>query len=731
NVRLDWNISKNHKLSARFNDYTSLSDVRTNRNSVRFINTRFRNTSRQGIENINFRNNNYTNNRQVTSYVAELNSILNDNLSNQFNIGFTRIADPRRGIPGGQDFPMIEVLEPDASGTPLYYMTMGNELFTVGNKLENNVFNITNNTTFYKGAHTITAGVNFEYMTFVNAFNPVFHGFYRYATYDDFIEGVINQNPNVYPIAFARSFALDGTNNLPEDEVNFGQLGLYIQDEYQFNDRLKLTAGLRVDMPFYPIDIPNNPLLDALNKQFENPDGETFTPDVATFPSVNPLFSPRIGFNYDVNGDRSTVIRGGTGIFSGRIPFVWLSNQINGSGVIRGGIGFEGQEVIDEGIIFNPDVTAYAPENPESSLSNELNVTDPDFKLPQVWRTNIGIDQKLPLGIEGTLEFIYNRDIQTPVAFNPVLRDADETLNGPDQRGYWTDQPGLTGYSNDEDFRNVFLLTNADRKADYYAITASLSKQFDNGFYAMAAYTRSRSRNLDAAGGSQAASLWTAVVQEDRNDPELGFADFDAPNRVVGNLSYQMGGTSLGLFYDGGNAFRFSYTYAGDFGDNADRLIYVPNDANELNFEPTTVNGVEFTEQDQRDLFDAYVDQDEYLSGIRGQVSERNGAIAPWVNRFDFRISQDVNFTKTDQHKLRFTVDILNIGNLFNSEWGVAQVPNQDNPLSFRGINDAGEPVYRLNTIPGTSDFPTETFRFTSNVLSAAWQMQVGVKYIF
>ncbi|WP_020567248.1 TonB-dependent receptor [Neolewinella persica] len=726
NFRLDFNISQKHKLTARFNDYTSFSDVPTNGNSVRFINTRFRNTSRQGIENINFRNNNYTNDRRVTSYVAELNSIFSDNISNQFNIGYTRVADPKRGIPGDQAFPMIEVLEPDASGTPLYYMTLGNELFTVGNKLENNVLNITNNVTLYKDAHTITAGVNFEYMTFVNAFNPVFNGFYRYATYNDFVEGVINQNPNVYPIAYARSFALDGTNNLPEDETNFGQLGLYIQDEYQFNDRLKLTAGLRVDMPFYPIDIPNNPLLDALNKEFQNAEGDNFTPDVAQFPTVNPLFSPRVGFNYDLNGDRSTVIRGGTGIFSGRIPFVWLSNQINGSGVIRGGLGFEGQEVIDQNITFNPDVTAYAPENPEIALSNELNVTDPNFKLPQVWRTNVGVDQQLPFGVKGTLEFIYNKDVQTPIAFNPVLRAPDETFSGPDQRGYWT-----SAYSNDDDFRNVFLLTNATRKADYYAITASLSKQFDNGFYAMAAYTRSRARDLDAAGGSQAASLWPSVVQENRNDPELGFAGFDAPNRVVGNLSYQIGGTALGLFYDGGNAFRYSYTYAGDFGDNSDRLIYVPNNASELNFEPVTINGVDFSEQDQRTLFDAYIDQDDYLSEQRGSVTERNGAIAPWVHRFDFRISQDIKFTKTESNKLRLTVDILNIGNLFNSNWGVAQVPFQSNPLSYRGVTDNGEPLYRLNTIPGTSDFPTTTYRYTSDVLGSAWRMQVGVKYIF
>lgn len=726
NVRLDYNISKEHKLSVRFNNFTSFADVPTNGNSIRYISTRYRNTSRQGIENINFRNNNYTNDRRVTSYVAELNSILSNKISNQLNVGFTRIADPKRGIPGGQEFPMIEVLEPDASGNLLYYMTMGNELFTVGNKLENNVFNITNNTTFYLGKHTVTAGLNFEYMTFVNAFNPVFNGFYRFNSYNDFVEAVINQNPNVYPAAFAKGYALDGTNNLPVDETRFGQFGIYGQDEIQVSDRMKVTAGLRIDLPFYPINIPNNQLLDDLNKEFIGPDGETFTPDVATFPKINPLFSPRVGFNYDVNGDRSTVVRGGTGLFSGRIPFVWLSNQVNGSGVIRGGLGYEGQEVIDNGILFNPDVTAYNPDNPATALSNELNLTDRNFRLPQVWRTNLAVDQKLPFGIEASVEFMYNRDVSTPIAYNPVLREGDGVFTGPDQRPYWT-----SNYSNDADFRNIFLLTNATQKADYLALTLQLSKQFDNGFFTSLAYTRSRARDLDAAGGSQAISLWTATVQEDRNNPELGFAAFDRPHNVVGNLAYVKEGTTIGIFYNGSHAGRFSYTYSGNFGDASNRLIYVPNVATELVFEEYTVDGNTITAAEQAAILDAYIDQDAYLSGRRGQLAERNGALSNWVNRFDARFAQDIVLTKDGKHKIQFTMDFLNIGNMFNSNWGVPDVPWQRNLLNYRGVDANGAPIYRVNTIGGTTDFPTETFRKSTDVLGNAWQLQMGAKYIF
>lgn len=727
NIRLDYNINQNHKLTARFNSYSAFTDVPTNGNSIRYIQTRYTNTNRTGIENINFRNNNYTNDRKVTSYVAELNSIFSTNVSNQLNVGLTRITDPKRGIPGGQDFPMIEVLEPDASGNLLYYMTMGNELFSVGNLLENNIFNITNNTTFYKDKHTIVAGFNFEFMTFANAFNPTFNGFYRYIGYDKFVDAVINRNPNVFPDAFAKGYALDGSTTPPVDDTRFGQIGLYVQDEYRASDKLKLTGGLRIDLPFYPIDLPQNQLLNNLNKTFTDAEGNSFSPDVSVFPKVNPLFSPRVGFNYDANGDRSTVIRGGTGIFSGRIPFVWLSNQVNGSGVVRGGLGYQGQDVINRGIIFNQDVTAYAPENPNATLSNELNLTDPNFKLPQVWRSNLALDQKLPLGIEATVEFMYNRDVSTPVAFNSILRTPDNTFSGPDQRGYWTS----TNYSNDANFRNVFYLTNASEKADYFSATLQLSKQFNNGFSAMAAYTRSRARDLDAAGGSQAVSLWTAVVQNDRNNPELSYAGFDQPNRLIGTLSYQTKSTTISLFYDAGNAGRFSYTYSGNFGDASNRLMYVPNNASELVFEQYTLAGQTITPQMQQQMLDQYIDQDEYLSSIRGQVSERNGALAPWVHRLDLRILQDINFTDKDNNKIQLTLDFINIGNMFNSNWGVPKVSWQRNLLNYRGATADGQPRYRLNTIPGTTNFPTETFRTTTSVLGNTWRLQVGARYIF
>ena len=728
NARLDYNLNQNNKFSLRYNRYESSADVSINGNSNRFVATRYRNTNRFGVEAMTFANANYTNDRLVESLVGEWNAKVADNMSNQLNIGYTAISDPKRGIPGGQAFPFIEVLEPDPSGNLLYYTALGNELFTVGNLLENNVFNVTNNFSIYSGDHTYTIGANFEYMTFKNAFNPVFNGFYRFTSYDSFVETVINRTPGAYPDAFAKSFALDGSTTPPVDEVNFGQFGIYFQDEYQVNDNFKLTGGLRIDFPFYATDIPRNTLLDDLNKTFTDGDGNSFTPDVSQFPKVRPLWSPRVGFNWDVNGEGKTQVRGGTGIFSGRIPFVWLSNQVNGSGVVRGGLGFEGQDAVDflgPNYQFNPDVTFGNPANPGQTLSNELNLTDPEFKLPQVWRTNIGVDQQLPWGITGTMDFIYSRDVATPIVYNPVLREPDGNLAGPDQRPYWDG-----GYSNDSDFRNVFYLTNASEKAFSYSLTAQLQKQFDNGFYASIAYTASRARDLDTGGGSQAGSLWQAQVKEDRNDPELGFARFDQPNRFIANLAYQKGGTTISVIWDGGENGRYSYTYSGNFGDNADRLLYVPNDASELNFEEYTLDGQVITEQAQINLLNNYIDNDEYLSGKRGEVTERNGAKLPWINRYDMRLTQDIDLTKNGKNRIQFSMDFLNIGNMFNSDWGVRQTFLQRNILNYRGRNASNEPIYRFNTVGGTADFPTESFQVSNNVLDA-WRLQVGVRYLF
>ena len=739
NARLDYNISNNHRAMVRFNRYDSFNDVMVNGNSVRGAVPRYRSTNRFGPEALTFRNTHYSNDNVITSLVGELNSTFGNNLSNNFRVGATWVTDPQRSVPGGQTFPMIEVMEPREGDPNVYYMSLGNELYTVGNLLENNTFSASNALTWFTGKSTITAGVNFEYMTFANAFNPKWNSWYRYATYDDFVASVIHQDPSVKPSAFGIGYTYDVDNptTLPLDEVEFAQLGLYLQNEYQVNPDLKLTAGLRVDLPFYPMDAPSNPAVDALNLSIPNPrGGDNITPDVSEFPSVNPLWSPRFGFNWDISGDRTTQIRGGTGIFSGRLPFVWISNQVNANGVTRGLYAYQAD---DWGAGGNPqwegfksDVDFYRPDpaTVEAEIPGQINVTSKDFRLPQVWRSNIAIDQRLPGDIIGTVEAIYGLDFNSPLAVNLAHRPSGESVNvaGHSYRIFEQEIPGNDGAASG--INEIYYLTNIN-KGSYFSLNLGLEKSWDFGLYANVNYTWSRSRDYGLIGGSQAQSLWPNVVRDDRNNPEGGFSRFDTPNRIIAQVSYDTrlfsrnNLTRFSFIYVGGDQGRFSYTYAGNFGDNASgvRLMVVPE-----SFEDAQLIDIDGgrTAQEQWNDLNAFIDQDPYLSSMRGKVTERNGAKLPWLHRIDFRVSQDLNIFR-GQHKLQLTFDVLNIGNLIDSSWGVSRLPLDSNPMVYQGPDANGNAQFTV-----ASEISSGAKSFIDNVsINNTWSAQAGIRYLF
>jgi hypothetical protein len=750
NFRIDANINPNHRLALRVNHYQAFRDVTVNGNSIRGNLPRYSNTNRFGIEALTFRNANYSVDNNITSLVAELNSVFGTRFANSLNIGLTAIEDPIRSIPGSQTFPFIEVLEFEGN-TPLYYFSMGNELFSVGNKLANNVFNVTNNLSMFMGSHTITAGFNLEMMSFENAFNPNFNTFYRYNSYDSFVESVINQNPNVLPDAFSMSYAFDGSTNPPMDETAFGQLGIYIQDKYQATRDLVITAGLRVDLPFFPVDLPRNPNLEALQPTFMNPQtGAIIRADVSELPPMRPMFSPRLAFNYDVFGDATLQVRGGTGFFSGRIPFVWISNQVSANGVTRGFVGWTNEGTYDSegnlidgfglngvapwnGFQADPNYYKPAPEFLEAQVSRDINITDNDFRFPQVWRTNLAADYRLPNGIIATLEGIYNQDYFSPLAMNINLATPAGFFSGADPRPYFT------SYNKDPRFNEVMLLTNTNQ--GYYAsVTAQLQREFGNNAYASIAYTRSVSKDYGLIGGSQAASLWPNEVAADRNNPEMGYSRFDQPNRIVSYVSYNTQAlvprapTTVSVYYSGGEAGRFSYVYAGNFGDRAARLMYIPRSPDEIQFVPVTIAGVDYTPEQQWVILDQYIRQDDYLSQNRGKVAERNGGILPWLHRFDVRVAQDVYVARLpERYKLQITVDVLNFGNLLNNEWGVQKTTWQRSPLTYAGRDaETNMPTYRLTRVTGGPDgeIPSETYRSIFN-LNQTWSAQVGVRLSF
>ncbi|MCC5934110.1 MAG: carboxypeptidase regulatory-like domain-containing protein [Balneolales bacterium] len=742
NARLDFNINQQHRAMVRFNLFDSFVDNFVNGNSIRGFpgSERYRNTNRFGPEAITFRNSHYSTDATVTSIVAELNSSFGNNLANSFRIGNTWSTPQQRSVPGGDVFPMIEVMEPLGGNPNVYYMSIGNELFTVGNLLENDTFNVENTLTYFTGRNTITAGASFEYMTFANAFNPVWNSWYRYATYDDFVRSVIDGDTSVRPSHFAIGYTYDVDNPtvLPLDEVSFAQVALYLQNEFQVNRDLKITAGLRVDMPFYPIDAPRNEAIEALNLSIPNPrGGSNIVPDVSAFPGINPLWSPRLGFNYDVFGDRSTQLRGGTGLFSGRLPFVWISNQLNANGVTRGQRGYfaddwgTGNAPAWQGFQADPNVYRPDPASLDAEIPSQINLTADDFKLPQVWRTNIAVDQRLPFDMVGTFEFIYSQDYNSPLAVNLAHQPTGESVNvaGVQYNTYTQQLPGAAGSG----LREVYYLTNIN-KGNYTSVNLGLEKTWDMGLFTSLNYTWSRARDYGLIGGSQAQSLWPDVVQDDRNNPEIGYSRFDTPNRIVAQATYSTRmfaaqfPTNISLIYVGGDQGRYSYTYAGSFGDGSGvRLMYVPR-----NFEESQLvdlldsdGNVELTAAQQWEILNAFIEQDDYLSSNRGKVTERNGAKLPWLHRFDVRVSQDVSF---QTHRLQLTFDVLNVGNLLNNTWGVARVPVQRNPMVYRGADANGNARFNVN-LPSGGDL-SESFRDNISIAST-WSAQVGVRYLF
>jgi hypothetical protein len=736
NARLDWNINPSHKVMVRFNQYDAFRDVTVNGNSLRYHPSalRFQNTNRFGIEAMNFRNSHYSVDNKITSVVGEWNAVLGSRMANNFRVGYNTVEDPIRSIPGGQAFPFIEVLEYEGE-TPLYYMTLGNELFSVGNLLENKIFNITNNVSYFIGQHQLIFGVNYEFMTFDNAFNPVMNGFYRFDSYDDFVAAVIDRDPTVRPSLFLQGYSFRGPGDVPRDETKFGQFGIYGQTKFKPMDNLDLTLGLRVDIPHYPIDLPNNPNLDALNITFTNPrNGDTIIPDVSTLPPARPLWSPRVGFNWDFQGDRSIQLRGGSGLFTGRIPFVWISNQVNNNGVTRGGYGLTADQW---GVNGNPewdgfqsDVTYYRPDPAtlDAVVSANLAITDENFKLPQVWRSNLAIDAHLPYGFIGTLEGIYNMDINSPLAVNVNTVEPTGFLNAPYPFPYWD------GPFNDptNQFSGVMLLTNIN-KGYYASITGQLRRDFEDWASVSLAYTRSVSKDHGLIGGSQAESLWPNVAVIDRNDPELGYSRFDQPNRIVGYASFntrilsERNNTTFTIFYEGGERGRYSYTYSGNFGDGAARLMYIPTSFNDAHL-IDRADGM--TAAEQWEILDAFIRQDDYLSANRGKVAERNGARLPWMSRFDVRVTQDFALTRDAAHRIQVHFDVMNVGNMLNSEWGVGETQVQNNLMHFQGVDGDGNARFTINTVPGTSDFPTTTYRRILSI-DETWRAQIGIRYIF
>lgn len=720
-ARVDWNIDEANKVTLRFNAVESKNDQQVNNNSA----PQPRGDSRYGIYSMAFGNSNYKFRNVVTSITGEWNSAFSSTISNKLLASYTHIRDTR--TQKGSDFPFVDIYKDGKQ-----YMSFGTELFTPGNDVENNTFQISNNLNISLDDHYLTAGISFERLFFKNSYLRYPLGYYRYASMEDFMN-------NAKPTSFGLTYGYGG-NDAPGAELAFGMGGIYIQDEWTVTDQFKMTGGLRLDLPFYFNDLPKNNAISELT--FVN--GQKV--DVSKWPKGRVLFSPRFGFNWDIMGDRSILLTGGTGLFTGLLPFVWFTNQPTNSGML--------QNTLDP-LTNIPDNFTFAanykelferypdlfPQEAAEKAPGAICVVDRDFKMPQVWRSSLGVDFELPLSFKLSLGGMYTRDVHSIVQKNINETEASSTFEGPDHRQYW---PKGTNRVN-SGVSNAMVLTNGKEKGYQYSFNATLSKRFEYGVSGSFAYTYTAAKDLTANPGSSASSAWSSnVAVNSLNDPGLSYSSFAVPHRLVGNIAYEVGNekhkTTFSLFYRGSQTGRKSFTYSNDMnGDgNTSDLIYIPNSKEELQFADmkNSDGDVTFSAADQQQAFWNYVEGNSYLSGRKGKYAQRYGYLDPWIHQFDLKITHDwyVNIGSR-KYGLQVSLDVLNVGNMFKSTWGTYKkvgLSNYDNirPLKLASVTSGNVPVYQLNAA-SVEAFEQGTEWIYNATTSSTWGMQLGFRLTF
>lgn len=758
--RLDWNIAQNHHFNVRYSQVEGKSPSFPSTSRSPF-NAAYPggNTNRQANTALFFQNANYFQEANFYSLAAELNSTFGKkgSTTNTLRGTYTRQNDPRSS-PSSTLFPFVDILK---DGTP--YTSFGTEPFTYGNLRDVKIYSIKDDFTWVLGRNNFTLGYQGDFSETKNGFQRFGTGYYTFASWDDFATG---KNP----IDFGLTYSLTPGYEQAFPSFKYQQHSVYLQDEIAVSNRLRITPGLRVDLTHYANTLRSFPVVAGLNFSGNE------KIDVAALPGNQVLFSPRVGFNLDVLGDRTLQLRGGTGIFTGRVPYVWIVSQAGDAGTLQitQTYGVSGAANPTVPGPFNPDPTAYRPTTVPAAgtvVPSTTSSLSRDFRFPQTWKGSLALDAKLPFGIVGSVEAIVNRDINAAVFRNANLVNPQQlAVTGyPDNRLIYpnaaTDKyvnplrngvPVPTGTLSGTGVNAVgaysaIVLDNAS-KGYYFSLTGRLDKQFNSNLFGSVAYTYTDSKNLYDGGGDQPLSAWQGTASVNgSNNLGLAYNGNTLPHRVIASLSYRQEylghlGTTISFYYEGATQGRYSYQYSTDFnrdGASAD-LIYIPRDPSEITFVPiTTGTGAsavtQFTAQQQSDAFFAFIKQDPYLSKHQGEYAERNGATYPWRNQVDMKVLQDI-FTNIGgkRNSLQLSLDIFNLGNLLNNNWGRQRQTTFNNSSILEPQNgpnltttaNGPRPTFRLVRDNVTSQLLTTAFRDAVS-LSSTYYMQLGLRYTF
>jgi hypothetical protein len=750
-ARVDWNINDQHKLTLRYSHHDSEADVIVSNSSS---GNTAGNGNRQNLPlAISGAGTGYGIQDNTRSAVLELNSSFKNRISNQFLVTFNKQIEDRSYK--NELFPTVDILKDGST-----YTSIGFDPFTPNNRLDYHTFNITNNTTIIRGKHNITLGAGFEAFKSNNLFFYASNGVWVFNSIDDFKKAALDfkANPNL-PVSsvpinrFNYRYTLLPDGKLPWQVFKTQTLSLYAQDEFRVTNNFRLTYGLRLDYNIIPNTATDYSNSYVAGLTFKEPDGTDFKVNTDEMPKSRLYLSPRVGFNWDVFSNKNTQIRGGSGIFLSRIPYVLISNQLGNNGVNIGLINATGNTALN--FPFTTDPSRYTPTNTDPSTLRGYNVNygDPNMKFPQMWKTNIAVDQRLPFaGLIATAEFIYNKAINALNYVDVNMKPSSgKFTGGPDNRDIYPalDLSGSAATNArfiNSGVGNVFVLTN-NNEGYSYSFTAKIEKPITKNWGGLLGYTYAKATDVAFVASTVNANVPSIYgVNYVRN----ALSDNDLTHRFVGALSYKInyggkigGGTTitLGMVSAPAQATAFSnklsYTYSNDMnGDGQiNDLIYVPAKGDKLVFQEYASGGTTFTVQAQEAAFESFVTNNSYLSTRRGTYAERNATQAPWLTRFDLSAEQDFYIKLGKNQKpntFRFRIDILNFGNLLNDEWGVASISTTAQPLNYRGRNASGVPIYRLATqsVGGQTVLLKDSF-VKSRTIDDVYQIQLGIRYIF
>lgn len=735
-ARLDWNINDKNKLAVRYN-YTGNTSWNGPNGSSMDGGTRSA-YDRTSLYSMAFANSMYSINNIVHSVSVDLNSKINDNLSNQFLATFSKLDDVRGS--NSSEFPFIDIH--DGSKTTTQYMALGYELFTWNNAVHNTIFNLKDDLVWYAENHKLTGGINYEYQMADNSYMRNGTGYYRYKSVDDLIDG---KTPEVVCL----TYGYDGETS-PAARVQFHKLGVYAQDEWNILENFKLTYGLRLDGLFFDNgDLKTNNKILAIPYYPKSYGYQETHIDTGKWPTSSVTVSPRVGFTYDILKDKSLVLRGGTGLFSGRLPLVFFTNMPTNSGMVQyqaqinaanaEKMGFD-MSKFDGGLVTEPGTNkatvkalydkliglGYPTTPGDGTVPSSISAVDPKFKMPQVWKTSIALDYSFPTSFPFsiTAEGIFNKTVNgvsiSDWSMQPVNGFA--RWSGADNRPIYP-----AGFRT---ATKAFVLENT-HKGYGYSANVTLNMRPVEGLSLMAAYTHTASKELTGMPGSAAESAFTYVpTSEGPNNIKLHNSQYVTPDRVVASGTYSdKCGNHFSLIYEAWRGgYNYSYMLTNDMnGDsyNYDAL-YIPTDEQVANRE------FRFASDSDRDRFMDYVHNNSYLKKHQGEYAEAYSVYSPWVHRLDFSYKHDFKVKiGNSMNRLQLSFDIKNLANIFSSRFGVSKYMNPElnegRILKYESTDSEGYPVF---STPEAVSGSTQTF-VPNKAIGQCWYASVGIKYMF